>query len=206
MKIGIHEPARLRHKVLNIVLALLWSRFVYLYASAFYRNPALVTALFFVLETSIVIAFCIRRPALVQCHQWRDWVPAVGAIVLGMQFQPSWEPRDVALGYIIEIAGICVAMLGMCSLGRSFAILPANRGLQTGGLYAYIRHPIYAGYILLYTGYTVLNPLGSNCVVLLCCVGMLFWRAANEELVLARDPSWLTYTKRVRWRILPYIH
>ena len=206
MKIGIREAVRMRQGVLNIVFALLWSRFAYVYAAAFLTNPALVTALFFVLETIIVVAFCIRRPALIQSNQWRDWVPACGAIVFGMLFQPSRETQDLVIGYILEIVGICVAMLGMFSLGRSFAILPANRGLQTGGLYACIRHPVYAGYMLLYTGYTVLNPLGANVVVLLFCVGMLFWRAANEEQLLARDPSWLTYAKRVRWRILPYVY
>lgn len=196
----------IRHNAFNIVLALLWSRFAYVYATAFLENPAFVTALFFVLETSIVIAFCIRRPAFIQSNQWHDWVPAFGAIVIGMLFQPSWKPRDVALGYILQVVGVCVTLLGMLSIGRSFAILPANRGLRTGGIYAYIRHPIYAGYMLVYSGYTILNPLGVNFMVLLCCVGMLFWRAANEERLLARDPSWFTYAKRVRWRFLPYIH
>ena len=196
----------IRENAINIVLALIWSRFAYIYAAAFLENPAPITALFFVLETSIVIAFCIRRPALIQSNQWRDWVPALGAIVLGMQFQPSREPRDMAVGYVLQVAGVCVTILGMLSIGRSFAILPANRGLRTGGIYAFIRHPIYAGYMLVYTGYTILNPLAANIAILLCCVGLLSWRAVNEERLLAQDPSWLAYAKRVKWRFLPYIH
>jgi len=195
----------MRPAVLNGVFALLWCRFAYVYARAFFQNPAFVTALFFALETSIVVAYCIRRPALVQSHRWRDCVPAFGAIALGMQFRPSWPTRDVPLGYVLEVAGICVTLLGMLSLGRSFALLPANRGLKTGGLYADIRHPVYVGYMLIYTGYAVLNPSGRNIVVLLGCVGLLCWRAANEERVLAQDPAWTAYAKRVRWRLVPRV-
>ena len=53
----------------SIALALIWSRFAYIYATAFLKNPAPIAALFFVLKTSIVIAFCIRRPATIQYNQ-----------------------------------------------------------------------------------------------------------------------------------------
>jgi hypothetical protein len=32
-------------------------------------------------------------------------------------------------------------------LGRSFGIVATNRGIQTGGLYRIVRHPIYAAYV-----------------------------------------------------------
>jgi len=72
------------------------------------------------------------------------------------------------------------------------------------GPYAIVRHPMYAGGLLLVVGmplalgsYWGLLPIGAMMPVLL-------WRLFDEERFLARKlPGYTEYCARVRWRLIP---
>jgi protein-S-isoprenylcysteine O-methyltransferase Ste14 len=42
-------------------------------------------------------------------------------------------------------------------LGRSFGLLPAQRGLVVVGPYRFVRHPIYFGYLIGHIGFLLVN-------------------------------------------------
>ena len=110
-------------------------------------------------------------------------------------------PESLTLA--ITAIGLMVVVAGKISLGRSFGLTPANRGVVCGGLYRFVRHPIYLGYLITHVGFVIANPADWNLVVLAIADVALMLRAKREELTLAADPAYSDYMQRVRWRIVP---
>lgn len=113
------------------------------------------------------------------------------------------DPRWIrAPGAIVMAAGILVLVWGARSLGAN--LTPGTEPLATGelvvsGAYAHTRHPIYAGVILLLTGYTL---AWSNWTLTLVAGGLalLFFRAKarkEEEWLTSRFPAYQTYRRHV---------
>lgn len=74
------------------------------------------------------------------------------------------------------------------------------------GPYRYVRHPMYAGGLLLFLGTPLLlgSWYGLLLVVLLIFAGAL--RAVLEERVLSEElPGYSAYMKQVKYRLIPYI-
>jgi protein-S-isoprenylcysteine O-methyltransferase Ste14 len=93
----------------------------------------------------------------------------------------------------------------LLSLGRSFGLVAANRGVRTGGLYRYVRHPAYSGYILAYSGYVLENPSLRNACLFAVVLVFEGVRIVEEERTLAGDPAYQEYRRRVRSRVVPYL-
>ncbi len=92
---------------------------------------------------------------------------------------------------------------GKISLGRSFGLIPANRGIVSSGLYRLVRHPIYLGYLVTHIAFVLANPTAWNIALLVTADVALLARAVCEERTLARDQSYRAYQTRVRWRVVP---
>ncbi len=103
-------------------------------------------------------------------------------------------------------AGLLVIIGGKLSLGRSFGLVPANRGVVARGLYRAVRHPIYLGYLVTHASFLAAHPTPWNGAVLAVADLALVRRALQEERTLARDPAYLAYCARVRWRLVPGIY
>lgn len=74
------------------------------------------------------------------------------------------------------------------------------------GPYRYVRHPMYGGFVLFTVGTTLL--LGSWYGLLggLLLIGMVAWRAVQEERVLRKElEGYSVYMTRVRYRFVPYL-
>lgn len=111
------------------------------------------------------------------------------------------------LGGVIIVAGVLLLTWGVRSLGRNITpgIEPlANAELVTSGAYAQARHPIYAGVVLLLTGYTL---AWSNWTLALVFggVALLYFQAkarAEERWLVERFPAYKGYMRRVHRRVL----
>jgi len=103
------------------------------------------------------------------------------------------------------VAGLCIVVMGKLSLGRSFGLTPANRGIVCRGLYRVVRHPIYLGYLITHLGFLLANPSGWNIAMLVVADVALTFRAICEEQTLAQDPEYRLYMDRVRWRLIPAV-
>lgn len=108
-------------------------------------------------------------------------------------------------GQTLVVAANILAVVCLVSLGRSFGILIALREVRTAGIYAGIRHPMYASDLLLRLGYLVAHPSLKLCPLFLLCCGLYSWRALLEERFLSRDPSYAEYMRRVPYRFVPGI-
>ena len=89
------------------------------------------------------------------------------------------------------------------SIGRSFGLVPANRGMVDRGPYALVRHPIYAGYLISHVGFLCAHPTVMNAALLVVADAALVYRALLEERTLAGDPRYRTYMQRVAWHLVP---
>lgn len=87
------------------------------------------------------------------------------------------------------LTGMAVLVLGLVGLGRSLTALPTpvpHGELRTGGLYRFVRHPIYTGVLAL--SYGAAAPSGSVAVVVAAgaLTGWLAVKARWEEGQLRR--------------------
>ena len=71
-----------------------------------------------------------------------------------------------AVTVTISACGLIVVIGGKVSLGRSFGLMPANRGVVSTGLYRLVRHPIYMGYLITHVGFVAANPTIWNLMTL----------------------------------------
>ena len=92
-------------------------------------------------------------------------------------------------------------------LGRSFGLLPAQRGLVMVGPYRVVRHPIYFGYLIGHIGFLLTNFSWRNAAVLTLLYIAQMVRIQREEAMLAAsDADYRGYQRRVRWRLLPFVY
>ena len=108
-----------------------------------------------------------------------------------------------AVTTLLSAVGLAIVLVGKASLGRSFGLVPANRGVVVRGPYTLVRHPIYAGYLCTHVAFFAQHPTEWNAAVLLLADSALIVRALMEERVLSADVEYQGYCRRVGWHLVP---
>jgi protein-S-isoprenylcysteine O-methyltransferase Ste14 len=106
---------------------------------------------------------------------------------------------------LVSGAALLVVIAAKLTLGRSFGIVPANRGVVIAGPYTLVRHPIYAGYLISHVAFACAYPTAWNVGVLVVADVALVLRALCEERVLGADQKYQIYCRRVAWHLVPGI-
>jgi protein-S-isoprenylcysteine O-methyltransferase Ste14 len=171
-----------------------------------WRETGHLTGMLLLASESLVVALTlVRRSAGVVD---RSWVARL--LTVFSTFGPNLVTPLAAGALASELttvaisgAGLLVVVVGKLSIGRSFGLIPANRGVVSTGLYRLVRHPIYLGYLITHTGFVIANPAGWNLFVLLAADIVLMLRAVREERTLMQDAAYRSYAERVHWRIIP---
>lgn len=153
----------------------------------------------------IVFLYMIRRLSISVTTSNFDKIVAIAGTLSPFFYVASPTPHEIAFLQILGILGLLLSIAGLGFLNRSFGIIPANRGVVTSGIYKFVRHPIYAGYIILQLSFLIQNFSIHNLIVYACFVALEVTRVVREEALLTQSPEYLEYTKKTRWRILPYI-
>jgi protein-S-isoprenylcysteine O-methyltransferase Ste14 len=155
-------------------------------------------------EALVVVLTVFRRPTGTVDRSPRARVLTMASLLGPLLVSPSALSVAPEIATVLLTAcGLCVVIAGKLSLGRSFGLLPANRGLVSTGLYRIVRHPIYLGYLIAHLGFLLANSSLTNVLVFLAADTVLMIRAVYEERVLARDPAYRDYQDVVRWRVVP---
>jgi protein-S-isoprenylcysteine O-methyltransferase Ste14 len=131
------------------------------------------------------------------------WLLGLGCTLLPMLPRPSGPVLWGGLGPALQLLGAALAVAALLSLGRSFGVVAAHRGIRTGGLYRWVRHPLYAAELLFLLGFTLAHASAWNAGVWLLAAGLQVCRAAFEERLLARDPGYRAYRLRCPFRFVP---
>lgn len=133
---------------------------------------------------------------------------ALVAFLSGMAFigQPvSGGPAVASAAKAVIVLANILGVVCLLNLGRSFGILIARRVIKTGGLYGYVRHPMYGTDILLRVGYLIGHWNAVTVVLFLGSSACYVYRAILEERFLGRQPEYQEYMRRVRYRFIPYL-
>jgi protein-S-isoprenylcysteine O-methyltransferase Ste14 len=165
-----------------------------------------VTGLLLLASESLVLIFTIaRRPAQrvdrSVAARSMTMVSLVGPQLLRAGGAASLAP-DV-LTAVVSAIGLCVVISGKVTLGRSFGLVPANRGVVVEGPYSLVRHPIYLGYLVTHAAFLAANPRPLNIVIMVVADSALIARALIEERVLRLDAAYEAYCHRVGWHLVP---
>ncbi len=90
------------------------------------------------------------------------------------------------------------------SYGASTIQVIEGQKVISTGPYAIVRHPMYAGALVMLLGIPL--ALGSwwGLCALLFIVPVLIWRLLDEERLLRKElPGYVEYTQEVRYRLVP---
>lgn len=192
----------LRETLISFIMAGQYLYFAQRFLTHFMETGRVSTLLYLLLESLLVVLYLTRRFPKDVSFIPRDWIYATLGTWLSLLYLPSGADENWWLTGI-QAAGTLIALTGVASLGRSFGIVPANRGVKTGGLYRLVRHPIYFGYLLTGLSLTAQNPVAWNAGVLLCGTLCQVLRILREEALLSRDEAYRALMQRTRWRLLP---
>ncbi len=186
----------------RLFLLLLFAAFVVRLSHTLGVRPYNVLAL--VSEGLMTYFILVRRNAIALTMRPWDWIVAFAGTALPMFVRAGGQaPFPAFVGTVLMFAGVSLAIWAKLTLRRSFGIAAAHRGLVHGGPYRFVRHPMYAGYILVYTGFALNNPLLWNFSVYVLAAGLLVARIVAEEAVLTPDGDYAGYKTRVRYRLVP---
>ncbi|BBA39906.1 hypothetical protein BCCH1_23300 [Burkholderia contaminans] len=169
-------------------------------------NPGRITLILLLVSAVLTVGFS----AFAKLPRRRDWHPVAVCFSIGGTFYylayqltasthliPEWA------GGGIQIVGIAWHLFAKLSLGRSFGLLPANRGVVSSGAYRFMRHPIYAGYLLSEIGFLLTNFSTRNLVMIGTWMLLQIGRIVLEERVLSDDEDYRAYKSQVRYRLIP---
>jgi protein-S-isoprenylcysteine O-methyltransferase Ste14 len=155
------------------------------------------------------IAFWRRLP---QLHDHS--LPSSAAVVVSYAYPYAqvaylrWVPGDSAWpagGLVLVTLAACLSIASLLTLGRSFGVWPALRGLVKKGPYQLVRHPIYLSYLIADIGYNLQEWNSGTALMVLAGWVSLLYRINAEERILSQDAGWSDYDARVRFRLIPGI-
>lgn len=135
----------------------------------------------------------------------------VALVVASLDFRFGWS--DVSLG-VVAMASVTllVGYALYAEVLRENAYLSRVVEVQEGqqvistGLYGIVRHPMYFAVTLIYLAMPLVLGSWWALLVMLPCVLLLVARIKNEELVLCQGlAGYVEYTKRVRYRLIPFV-
>ena len=170
-----------------------------------YLHTGHVTGLLLLLsELLVVVLTFVRRPArLVDRSLWAGLVTAVSIACPPLLRASNGALLPDAATASISAAGLLLVIGGKVVLGRSFGLVPANRGIVVAGPYGIVRHPIYCGYVITHVAFFLAHPSAWNALLVVTADTALVLRALVEERVLDGDASYRAYCQRVGWHFVP---
>ncbi len=171
----------------------------------FMRTGRLTGLLLLTSETLVVVLTIMRRRATFVNRSFAAGlvtvVSVIGPPILRASDASALAPDVVTT--LLSAVGLAIAVVGKLSLGRSFGLVPANRGVVVRGPYNLVRHPIYAGYLITHLAFLAQYPTVWNISILLIADTALVVRALMEERVLSADAAYQGYCQRVSWHLVP---
>jgi protein-S-isoprenylcysteine O-methyltransferase Ste14 len=203
LKLLAHSP--MVNMALGALLSFVWVVFAYRHVGAFIITKKIAFLVFCFSESLQAIFFLFRSiPKSVSLDPF-DWLVAFGGTFTVLFLRPGgavlWQG-----GEVMVLIGIVLQIIALASLNRSFAIVPALRNVKRSGLYGIIRHPMYASYLILFTGYFLFNATPMNFFYYTFALIFLFLRIEREEKHLSQDAGYRSYKEQVRFRLIPFLY
>jgi len=198
------QNSKVLHAAGSLALAFIWSLFAYRHVMAFAQTGEWPYLVFCLSETLQAVLFIVRyQPVSISNHPV-DWTVAITGTLAPLLLVPGDTDFGSSAGALI-IVGTLLQILGLASLNRSFAIVAAKRKIRTSGMYRAVRHPIYASYLVILSGYVWANATTWNMSLVTLVVTCIVARVMSEERHLRADSTYREYTTQVRYRLVPFL-
>ena len=140
----------------------------------------------------------------------------IGLVFLGPQTSPRLADWPVPLyrvsvfaGVALMLAGGSLLLAGLLRLGPNLTALPypqPHASLIETGPYRFVRHPMYAGGIVLAYGWALLVCGWLTLIYATLLLVFLDVKSSREERwLIEKFPEYRDYQRRVR-KLIPFIH
>lgn len=140
---------------------------------------------------------------LVGTRSW--WLPFASGVSL-------WHATASLAGIAAAVtaAGLLVALWARAVLGRNWSgaiVLKEHHELIDRGPYAFVRHPIYTGVLLMILGVVTVSGTWAGVILFGTMVAGLIVKARREERLLTKHfpKVYPIYRARVRSRLIPFV-
>jgi len=189
----------------RVVVASLFLILAWRIGADFLETRRITGLLLLASEALVALLTIVRRRAVMVDRSWDARLITAISLVGPPLVRPSasFALLPDAQAAILSAFGLLIIVAGKISLGRSFGVVPANRGIVCRGIYRLVRHPIYIGYLLTHGAFVLSHVDPWNVCMVVTSDAMLLVRAVYEERTLRRDPEYVSYCSRVRWRMVP---
>jgi protein-S-isoprenylcysteine O-methyltransferase Ste14 len=196
---------RFRRAGSGVIGATFWLLFAYAHITGSVESHRVIGAGLAVLGVWAAVLFLVRRPPVEVSRSVPVWVVAYIGTFGASALRPGGAAGgwNDTLGLSLQAAAVVLGACGYLALGRSFGLVPANRGLVTSGAYGIVRHPLYASYVVAELGYLIQSPRLWNIGVLVVVWTCQAIRLLSEERLLSNDAEYRAYCLRTRWRVVP---
>jgi protein-S-isoprenylcysteine O-methyltransferase Ste14 len=140
----------------------------------------------------------------------RSWILVAIQVVALVYLFTSAPAKAVRIDLQIwELSGLFICLAGLAGLNwHSFSVFPEPKPkgkLVTNGIYGFIRHPMYAGILILTTTLVIQYESYPRIFALLALALVFVLKILKEEEFLAtRFPEFEEYRKKTD-RLIPFI-
>ena len=190
-----------------------WQAWIFL---AFYFVPALAISFYLMVKDPKLLARRMRGGPVAEKQTAQKIIMSIVSVgFLALLVVPALDHR---FGWSHMPASAAFAGNALMSIGwlaiffvfreNSFSSatveIAEDQKVVSTGPYAWVRHPMYAGAVLMLLGMPV--ALGSwwGVAVLLAMLPAFVWRMFDEEKLLTENlPGYAEYRQRVRFRLIP---
>jgi protein-S-isoprenylcysteine O-methyltransferase Ste14 len=129
---------------------------------------------------------------------------------LGRSWTGGYAPAALAIGGVLFALGLLLLGWAGLRLGSSLTPFPAPRAdqtVKTAGPYAFVRHPMYGGVILIALGWSIIFATIVGFVLTGVLAVFLDLKARREEVWLGeRLDGYDDYRTRTPHKLLPFIY
>lgn len=123
----------------------------------------------------------------------------------GWTFVPKWLTAAGCVVFLVTYAAFAELLRENEYLSRTVEVQKGQKVISTG-LYGIVRHPMYAVIFWMFLSMPVIIGSFAGLVPMVFLPVILAKRIKNEEKVLKKDlPGYEEYTKKVRYRIIPFV-
>lgn len=191
----------------RVLLSLMFVFMAVNFINAWLLGASYSSAFILVSEAVVVIMVIFRRFTNAVSLRPGDWALAFVGTMGPLLVKPTLEagPVPIFICTLLMIAGLGLQFAAKMTLRRSFGAVAANRGVKVSGPYRFVRHPMYAGYLLLHIGFLLSNPSWWNAGIYLICQACQVGRILAEERLLQQDAKYRGFSAQVRYRLVPGI-
>lgn len=174
-----------------------------------------------------IAAFFTKRTVERSASFWRlIWIAAVVGLVVTAGRRgvggAVWEhvPKNWDMAWadtptigltaaIVTVVGLLITLWARLTLGANWSgtvTFKENHELITGGPYAFVRHPIYTGMLMMLLGTVIISGHAFGFAILALGTFMLWLKSLDEERMMIKHfpDAYPPYKKRVR-ALIPFV-